>query len=142
MPSLSQRDVVVGMDVSKNVIVAGVLGAGVEAPVVESFTRDEASVRAVLRTFRRSRSGGGLLRGRSDGVRAAPSGDVAGCWLRGGRTLVDPEGFRDRVKTDKRDARRLAVLHEAGLLTPIRVPTRGRKRSGICAGCGRTWSAI
>ena len=34
-----------------------------------------------------------------------------------------PKRAGDRVKTDKRDARRLAVLHEAGLLTPIRVPT-------------------
>jgi len=30
----------------------------------------------------------------------------------------------DRVKTDKRDARRLAVLHASGLLTAIWVPTR------------------
>lgn len=30
----------------------------------------------------------------------------------------------DRVKTDKRDARRLAGLHGAGLLTKIVVPTR------------------
>ena len=53
MPSLSQRDVVVGMDVSKNVMVAGVLGAGVEVPVVESFTHDEASVRRFFGRFDR-----------------------------------------------------------------------------------------
>ena len=53
-----------------------------------------------------------------------------------------PKGSGDRVKTDKRDARRLAVLHEAGLLTPIRVPTPRRKRSVTCAGSGPTWSAI
>ena len=51
VPSLSQRDVVVGMDVSKNVIVAGVLGAGDEVPVVESFTHDEASVRRFFGRF-------------------------------------------------------------------------------------------
>ena len=51
MPSLSQRDVVVGMDVSKNVIVAGVLGAGAGVPVVESFTHDEASVRRFFGRF-------------------------------------------------------------------------------------------
>jgi transposase len=34
-----------------------------------------------------------------------------------------PKGSSDRVKTDKRDAIRLARLHRAGALTAIRVPT-------------------
>jgi transposase len=34
-----------------------------------------------------------------------------------------PKGSADRVKTDKRDAIRLARLHRAGELTAIRVPT-------------------
>jgi hypothetical protein len=51
VPSVWQRDVVVGMDVSKNVIVAGVLGAGAGVPVVESFTHDEASVRRFFGRF-------------------------------------------------------------------------------------------
>jgi transposase len=33
-----------------------------------------------------------------------------------------PKGRGDRVKTDKRDSRRLAGLHRAGQLTPIAVP--------------------
>ncbi len=33
-----------------------------------------------------------------------------------------PKGRGDKVKTDKRDARRLAGLHRAGELTPIAVP--------------------
>ena len=49
--SLAQRDVVVGMDVSKNVIVAGVLTAGDGVPVVDSFTHDEASVRRFFGRF-------------------------------------------------------------------------------------------
>src|SRR6186997_2743715 len=53
VPSLSQCDVVVGMDVSKNVVVAGVLCAGAEVPVVESFTHDEASVRRFFGRFER-----------------------------------------------------------------------------------------
>jgi transposase len=35
-----------------------------------------------------------------------------------------PKGSGDRVKTDKRDSRRLARLHRAGELTPVRVPSR------------------
>jgi transposase len=34
-----------------------------------------------------------------------------------------PRRAGDRVKTDKRDASRLARLHRAGELTPIRVPS-------------------
>ena len=33
-----------------------------------------------------------------------------------------PRRSGDRVKTDRRDARKLATLHTAGLLTPVRVP--------------------
>jgi hypothetical protein len=46
----------------------------------------------------------------------------------------------DRVKTDKRDARRLARLHRAGELVAIAVPPHpSRKRCVICAGHGRRW---
>jgi transposase len=38
-----------------------------------------------------------------------------------------PRRAGDRVKTDKRDASRLARLHRAGELTPIRVPTEGEE---------------
>jgi transposase len=34
-----------------------------------------------------------------------------------------PQRPGDRIKTDSRDARKLALLHAAGLLSPIRVPT-------------------
>ena len=34
-----------------------------------------------------------------------------------------PKGSGDRVKTDRRDSRRLAGLHRAGELTAVAVPT-------------------
>ena len=37
---------------------------------------------------------------------------------------LTPQKPGDRVKTDRRDAEKLAQLHRAGQLTPIRVPTR------------------
>ena len=43
----------------------------------------------------------------------------------------------DKVKTDKRDCRRLARLHRAGELTAVRVPARLRKGSVTCAGPAR-----
>jgi transposase len=38
-----------------------------------------------------------------------------------------PRRAGDRVKTDKRDASRLARLHRAGELTPVRVPTQAEE---------------
>ncbi|MBK8165158.1 MAG: transposase [bacterium] len=56
-----------------------------------------------------------------------------------------PVRHGDRVKTDHRDARKLAHLHAAGLLTAVHPRPRTRSRSGICAGAGRmrswTWCA-
>jgi transposase len=57
-----------------------------------------------------------------------------------------PKAPGDRVKTDRRDCRRLARLHRAGELTPIRVPTREEearssgsgRRSCTSAGCAWT----
>jgi len=43
--------------------------------------------------------------------------------LLGGGPLADPQGPGDKVKTDKRDCRRLARLHRAGELVAIRVPS-------------------
>src|SRR5258708_23881815 len=36
---------------------------------------------------------------------------------------LDPKGASDKVKTDRRDAVRLTLMHRAGLLTPVRVPS-------------------
>ena len=44
-----------------------------------------------------------------------------------------PKKAGDRVKTDRRDAEKLARLHRAGELTSIQVPTRKMKPSGIFA---------
>jgi transposase len=38
-----------------------------------------------------------------------------------------PKGGSDKVKTDKRDSRRLARLGRAGELTPVRVPSPGEE---------------
>src|SRR5438045_7199320 len=55
-----------------------------------------------------------------------------------------PQRPGDRVKTDSRDARKLARLHAGGLLAPIHVPSREveaardlvRARGGRCAWTG------
>ncbi|HZD68974.1 MAG TPA: transposase [Actinomycetes bacterium] len=41
----------------------------------------------------------------------------------GDRSVADPRAPGDKVKTDRRDCRRLARLHRAGGLVAIRIPT-------------------
>ena len=123
MPSLSQCDVVVGMDVSKNVVVAGVLCAGAEVPVVESFTHDEASVRRFFGRFEQPGRVAACYEAGPTGFELHRLVTSLGVGCAVVAPSLIPKGSGDRVKTDKRDARRLTVLHEAGLLTPIRVPT-------------------
>lgn len=111
-----------GLDVAKNMIAVGVLLPGQETPAVDRIFNDEASVRRLVDRFDdRSRlrvcyeagpTGFGLHRLlRSMGVACdvvAPS--------------LIPKAPGDRVKTDKRDARRLARLHRAGELVAIAIP--------------------
>jgi transposase len=111
------------MDVAKDAIAVGVLGWGEEIPVVDKIFHDEASVRrlvarfedpAVLRVcYEAGPTGYGLHRLLvSLGVRC----DVVA-------PALIPRRAGDRVKTDRRDAQRLARLHRAGELTAIRVPS-------------------
>lgn len=124
MTSVARRVFVhLGMDVSKDSISVGVLPSEQEIPVVERVFNDEESVRRLVNRLGPSRqlfacyeagpTGYELYRLlRSLGVRCdvvAPS--------------LIPRIPGDRVKTDKRDAKKLARLHRAGQLVAVRVPT-------------------
>lgn len=112
-----------GLDVSKNTIAVGVLEPDREHAVADVISHDEASVRRLVGRFddpdrlrvcyEAGPTGFGLFRllasMQVDCEVVAPS-------------LV-PQRPGERVKTDKRDCRRLARLHRAGELTPIRVPS-------------------
>jgi transposase len=111
------------MDTSKNTIVVGVLHPGEEVPVVERVFNDEVSVRRLIGRFA-DRS---VL---AACYEAGPGGyELFRLLTRMGVACevvapgLVPKGGRDRVKTDRRDAIRLARLHRAGELTPIRVPS-------------------
>ncbi len=122
--SVSRGGVVhLGLDVSKDWIVAGILRPEERVPDVEKVFHDEESVRRLIGRF-------------------ASPGELWACYEAGPtgyelhRLLVSlgvrcdvvapsliPRSPGDKVKTDKRDARRLARLHRAGELTAIRVPS-------------------
>lgn len=112
-----------GMDVSKDSISVGILRPEEEIPVVEKVFHDEESVRRLVKRL-----------GRPEGLtacyEAGPTGYELHRLLRSLRVRCDvvapsliPKIPGDRVKTDKRDARRLARLHRAGELVAIRVPS-------------------
>ncbi|HEY3033837.1 MAG TPA: IS110 family transposase [Streptosporangiaceae bacterium] len=112
-----------GLDTSKNTIVVGVLMPSEQMPVVDRIFNDEASVRRLV-----ARLGDpGLLRACYE---AGPGGYELHRLLASLGVACDvvapsliPKGASERVKTDRRDAARLARLHRAGELTPIRVPS-------------------
>lgn len=128
MSSMSRRGVThLGMDVSKNTIAVGVLRPGEQVPDVETIAHDEPSVRRLV-------------------ARLGPPAKLVACYEAGPtgyelhRLLTSlgvrcdvvapsliPTAAGDRVKTDKRDGRRLARLHRAGELVAIRVPSRAEE---------------
>ena len=92
MPSVAaDRGVIyLGLDVHKNTITAGVLEPGSDTPVIDTISSDEDWC-AAWSAGSTPGAGAGLLRGRSDRVRAGPAARVAGGALRGDRPVVDPD---------------------------------------------------
>ena len=127
-----------GMDTSKNTIVVATLLPGEESPVTDRIANEEAAIRrlvgrfgdrSVLRCWYEAGPGGYEL------YRLLASMGVA-CQVVAPSLI--PKGGSDKVKTDRRDSRRLARLGRAGELTPVRVPSAGGGGgAGPGAGAGR-----
>ena len=112
-----------GLDVHRDTISVAVLGPGHEAPTVDRIANDEPSIRRLVAQF----SNPGRLRACYE---AGPSGYELARLLDRLEVRCEviapaliPKAPGDRIKTDRRDCRRLARLHRAGELTAIRVPT-------------------
>ena len=112
-----------GMDTSKNTIVVATLMPGEEVPVIDRMWNEEGSVRHLVGRF----SDRAALRACYE---AGPCGFELHRLLTSMGVACDvvapsliPRRAGERVKTDRRDAARLARLHRAGELTAIRVPT-------------------
>ena len=124
MSSVAHRGYVhVGMDVSKDAIAVAVLSPDRDVAEVDKIFHDEESIRRLIKRL-----------GRPSGLwacyEAGPTGYELHRLLTSMGVRCDvvapsliPKGSGDRVKTDRRDSRRLAGLHRAGELTAVAVPT-------------------
>jgi transposase len=112
-----------GLDVHKDTISVAILAPDRDGPDVERIAHDEVSVRRLVGRLGDPR----LLRACYE---AGPTGYELARLLERMRVRCEviapsliPKAPGDKVKTDKRDCRRLARLHRAGELVAIRVPT-------------------
>jgi transposase len=116
-----------GMDTSKNTIVVAALLPGEEVPVIDRLWNGEGSVRHLVGRF----ADRAALRACDE---AGPCGFELHrllSWMGVACDVVAPSLIPrragDRVKTDRRDAGRLARLHRAGEQAAIRVPTEAEE---------------
>jgi transposase len=117
----------VGLDVHRDSITSAVLPPGADTALIDRWFHDEASVRRFVSSL-----------GNPQAVRACYEAGPTGYDLARllGRLGVATEVIApslipitpgSKVKTDKRDARRLAHLYRAGELTAVHIPTQSEE---------------
>jgi transposase len=118
-----QGPIHLGLDVHRNTISVATLLPDQVSAAVEQIPSDEAAVLAFLGRFAES----ARLRACYE---AGPTGYELARLLQGQGVACQviapsliPRAAGDKVKTDRRDCRRLARLHRAGELVAIRIPT-------------------
>lgn len=114
---------VLAMDVHKNTISTGLLEHDSLSPLVDRISADEESVRRLIGRFPDRDRVWACYEAGPTGYELSRMLASAGMHCEVIAPSLIPTRPGDRVKTDKRDARRLAVLFRAGQLTAVRVPT-------------------
>jgi transposase len=112
-----------GMDVSKDSISVAILPAYRDRAEVEKIFHDEQSVRRLSSRFRNPARLWACYEAGPTGYELHRLLVSLGVRCEVVAPSLVPKGKGDKVKTDKRDARRLAGLHRAGQLTAIAVLT-------------------
>lgn len=115
--------VVLAMDVHKNTISTGVLEPGSTQVLVDKISTDDESIRRLVRRFDDPGRVWACYEAGPTGYELARMLRTAGMRCEVIAPSLIPTRQGDRVKTDKRDARRLASLYRGGQLSPVRVPT-------------------
>lgn len=113
----------VGLDVHKNSITSAVLSPGRDVPTVNRWFHDEPSVRRFVSTLGDPRCLRVCYEAGPTGYELARLLASMGVRCEVIAPSLIPMAPGARVKTDNRDARRLAHLYRAGELVAIRIPT-------------------
>jgi transposase len=114
---------VLAMDVHKNTISIGLLEPHSDSPLVDKVSTDDESIRRLIARFEEPERVWVCYEAGPTGYELARVLRHAGMRCEVIAPSLIPTRPGDRVKTDKRDARRLAVLMRGGQLSSVRVPT-------------------
>lgn len=123
MISVPQKSTLLGLDVHKLTIAAGVLAPDADVPVVDQLSSDPESVRRLVGRFPDPRRLVACYEAGPTGYELARQLQAMGVRCEVVAPSLIPVAPGDKVKTDKRDARRLALLLRAGQLSAVRVPS-------------------
>jgi transposase len=113
----------VGLDVHKDSITSAVLEPGHEVPIVDRFFHDEASIRRFVSNFENRVQLRTCYEAGPTGYELARLLDHLGVACEVIAPSLIPVAPGAKVKTDSRDARRLAHLYRAGELVTVHIPT-------------------
>jgi transposase len=111
------------MDVHKNTISTGLLEPYSDSPLVDRLSTDDESIRRLIARFEDPTAVWACYEAGPTGYELARVLRNAGMHCEVIAPSLIPARPGDRVKTDKRDARRLALLLRGGQLSAVRVPT-------------------
>ena len=115
----------VGLDAHQETIHAAILLPGTEEPLEESFSNTSEGIRRFVRRLKKRALGEGVLCYEAGPLGYTLQRTLIGLGLR--CLVVAPSLIPvkpgARIKTDRRDARKLAALLRGGLLTEVHAPT-------------------
>jgi len=136
MISVPQTSTLLGLDVHKLTISAAVLVPGSDTPVVDKTSSDPEAVRRLVGRFEDPRRLVACYEAGPTGYELARQLRSMGVRCEGVAPSLIPVAPGDRIKTDKRDAQRLALLLRGGQLTAVlrpRYPRRAAQPLGSSA---------
>jgi transposase len=112
-----------GLDVHRDTISVGILEPDQQVPEVDRIPHDEPSVRRLVGRLGDPRRLRACYEAGPTGFELARLLASMGVGCQVIAPSLIPKAPGDKVKTDKRDCRRLARLHRAGELVALRIPT-------------------
>jgi len=113
----------VGLDVHKETIAIALLPAGKPRPLEWQIPHEPTSLRRLIRKLKAQDPVACAYEAGPTGYALQRQLEAAGIPCMVAAPSLIPVRCGDRVKTDHRDARKLAELLRAGLLTPVHPPT-------------------